>query len=173
MKRGGIIAFLILLIYFLQTTVFTWIAINGIKPNFIIVAVALIAFLRGDYYGLAFGASLGLLLDLFFGWSLGLNFFLYACVGLLTGKTYYVFSKENFMFPLLLIGLADVSYNLCIYIIGYLFRGNLNFIYFLGRIILPDMIYTVLVGAAFYRLFVFIHHKFLKWEKKLEESELE
>lgn len=173
MKRAGIIAFLILLIYFLQTTVFTWIAINGIKPNFIIVSVTLIAFLRGEYYGLAFGASLGLLLDIFFGRSLGLNFFLYACMGLLAGKSYYVFSKENFMFPLLIIGLADMSYNLCIYIIGYLFRGDLDLLYFLGRIILPDVVYTVLVGAVFYRLFVLIHQKFLKWEKKSEESELE
>ena len=173
MKRAGIIAFLILLIYFLQTTVFTWIAINGIKPNFIIVSVTLIAFLRGEYYGLAFGASLGLLLDIFFGRSLGLNFFLYACMGLLTGISYYVFSKENFMFPLLIIGLAYMSYNLCIYIIGYLFRGDLDLLYFLGRIILPDVVYTVLVGAVFYRLFVLIHQKFLKWEKKSEESELE
>ena len=173
MKRAGIIAFLILLIYFLQTTFFTWSAINGIKPNFIIVAVTLIAFLRGEYYGLVFGAFLGLLVDLFFGRAIGLNFFLYGCIGLLTGKTYYVFSKENFMFPLLIIGLTDIGYNLCVYIIGYLFRGDLNFIYFLGRIILPDMIYTILVGAVFYRLFVLIHQKFLKWEKKLEESELE
>ncbi len=173
MKRGAVCVLLIGLIYFLQTTVFTWGAINGIRPNFIIVSITLIAFLRGEYYGLAFGAPLGLLMDIFFGPRLGSNFFLYSCIGLLTGKTYYVFSKENFMFPLLIIALADIGYNLVVYVIGYLFRGNLDFIYFLGRIILPDTIYTVLVGVIFYRLFVFVHQKFLKLEKNQEESELQ
>lgn len=172
MKKIGIVLLLILCIYFLQTGLFTWIAINQIKPNFIIASITLVAFLRGEYYGLAFGAALGLLVDVFFGPFIGPNFFLYSCIGLLTGKTYYVFSKENFMFPLLVIGLADVSYNLAIYIIGYLFRGNVNILYFLLHIILPEAIYTILIGAVMYRPFVFMNQKFLYLEKNQEESEL-
>ena len=172
MKKVGIVFVLVVLIYSLQTGLFTWIAINQIKPNFIIAAITLIAFLRGEYYGLAFGAPLGFLVDVFFGPIIGPNFFLYSCIGLLAGKTYYVFSKEDFMFPLLVIGLADISYNMAIYIIGYLFRGNMDFLYFFIHIILPEAIYTILIGAVMYRLFVFINQKFLNMEKNQEESEL-
>ncbi|RRD94021.1 rod shape-determining protein MreD [Clostridiales bacterium COT073_COT-073] len=172
MKRIGFIAFLILVVYFLQTGLFTWIAINQIKPNFMIATITLVAFLRGEYYGLAFGAPLGLLTDIFFGPVIGPNFFLYSCIGLLAGKTYYVFSKENFMFPLLVIGLTDVAYNLAIYILGYLFRGNMDFFYFLLHIILPEAVYTILIGAVVYRPFVFINQKLLSIKKNQEESEL-
>lgn len=171
MKKVGIVILLIICMYFLQTGLFTWVAINNIKPNFIIAGITLIAFLRGEYYGLAFGATLGLFIDVFFGPIIGPNFFLYGCIGLLTGKTYYVFSKENFMFPLLIIGLADLCYNLSIYIVGYLFRGNTDFFYFLFWLVIPEMIYTILVGSILYRPFVFINQKFLNLEKKIEENE--
>lgn len=173
MKKIGIVAFLVVSTYFLQTGLFTWLAINQIKPNFIIATVVLVAFLRGEYYGLAFGAPLGLLLDIFFSpVGLGPNFFLYGLIGLIAGKTYYVFSKENFMFPLLMIGVADMAYNIIIYLVAYLLRGNTRFFYFLFHIILPEAIYTILVGALIYRLYVFINVKILMVEKKQEESEL-
>lgn len=171
MKKGLIIVGFILLFFFLQIGFFTNIAINQIKPNFLVIAITLIAFLRGEYYGLTFGAPLGLLLDIYFGPFIGLNFFLYSCIGLLAGKTYYVFSKENFMFPLLVIGLADISYNGILYIIGFLFRGNLNFFHFLVHIILPDMIYTVLLAAIIYRPFVWLNQLLLNWESKYEEND--
>lgn len=172
MKKIGIIILMIMLLFFLQTGLFTSIAINQIKPNFLIIAITMIAFLRGEYYGLAFALPLGLLLDIYFGPKLGVNFFLYSCIGLLTGKTYYVFSKENFMFPLMIIGLVDILYNVAIYLLGYLFRGNLDFPYFLVAIILPEAIYTVLIAAALYRPFVWINQFLLKWENNFEENEL-
>lgn len=169
MKKAALLGGTILILYFLQISFFRMIAINQIQPNGLILGITLFAFLRGEYDGVIIGALLGLLVDLFYSSFLGFHFFIFGAIGLLAGRSYYIFAKDNFMLPLLMIGFADFSYHLSVYFIGFLFRGNMEFFHFLVTLILPEMVYTVLIGAILYHPVIWLNQRLSWLAKKTEE----
>lgn len=60
------------------------------------------------------------------------------------------------MVPLFLIAVSDLSLNLMIYISSYLVRNRLDFLYYFIRIILPELIYTIVISALIYKALDFI-----------------
>ena len=72
-------------IFIFQSTLCQYIAIAGIKPNFMLIFVVSIAFLKGRSEGILTGIIMGLLQDCYFGRTIGSNLFLYALIGYLVG----------------------------------------------------------------------------------------
>ncbi|MGN1145662.1 MAG: rod shape-determining protein MreD, partial [Acetatifactor sp.] len=66
--------------------------------------------------------------------------------------------------PIALITVSDLSYGIICYIMQFLLRGRLDFPYYLGRIILPETIYTIIVTLFLYPLI-------LKTNERLEARE--
>ena len=79
-----IIIFLILiLIYFLQSNLFNWFNIAGVKPNLFIILALIVGLFVGKIYGATTGIVLGLLLDFFIGKRLGIYAIQLGLAGLL------------------------------------------------------------------------------------------
>ena len=164
MKRFMITAFLVIVCFILQTTVFKGIAFGGIVPNLLIVLTASFGFMRGEKTGILVGFFCGLLADIFFGEVLGFNAMIYMYVGYLNGKFSPVFYPEDIKLPLVLILGSDLLYGFVNYVIMFLMRGRFDVAYYFMNIILPEMVYTILVTLLLYPLILILN-------KKLEDSE--
>ena len=81
MKRGIITAILILVCFLLQCTVFQSLSFGGIVPNLLIVLTASFGFMRGEKTGLLIGFFCGLLVDIFFGSTIGFYALVYMYIG--------------------------------------------------------------------------------------------
>ena len=57
------------------------------------------------------------------------------------------------------IGSADLLYGIFMYLVSFLVRGRFNFVFYLKRIILPELVYTVIVSIVIYRVILFICKK--------------
>lgn len=128
----------------------------GIKPNIIILMTVLIGYRYGKIPGILMGFLTGLLLDMTEGEILGYFALLYLLVGYLNGFANKFYHKDHTLVPLFLIAVSDLSLNLMIYISSYLVRNRLDFLYYFIRIILPELIYTIVISALIYKALDFI-----------------
>ena len=162
--------FLILVSIILQSTVCQMIAIGSIKPNLLIILTVSFGLMRGRRDGLLTGFFCGLLSDLFFNSIIGFHALLYMWVGYFSGNFYRIFYDDDIKTPLLLISVADLFYGLCQYGFTFLFRGRIHFFFYLGRIIIPEMLYTLILTILTYRIFYHINLKLSKTDKRSIDS---
>ena len=165
MKRFFITAVLIFVCFLLQCTVFHTLAFGGIVPNLLIVLTASFGFMRGEKTGLLIGFFCGLLVDIFFGKSIGFYSLLYMYIGYMNGKFSAVFYPEDIKLPIILIIGSDCFYGFMCYVILFLLRGRFDFQYYFMHIILPEIVYTIVVTIFLYPLILWIN-------TGLERSEL-
>ncbi len=150
--RWFITALILIINLILQSTLFEYIAIIGIKPNTALIIVVCTAFMRGENEGVITGAFAGFLQDSFFGMFIGLHMFLYMVTGYLCGKFLSGFYKESIIIPVLITLISTFCYEFLFYIFSILLRGYTNFPYFLSTIILPEMVYSAIFSLLLYRL---------------------
>lgn len=165
MKRFFITAVLIFVCFLLQCTLFHALSFGGIVPNLLIVLTASFGFMRGEKTGLLIGFFCGLLVDIFFGNSIGFYSLLYMYIGYMNGKFSAVFYPEDIKLPIVLIIGSDCFYGLMCYVILFLLRGRFDFSYYFMHIILPEIVYTIVVTMFLYPLILWIN-------TRLERSEL-
>lgn len=166
MLRKITIAFMILLCFLLQTTLFRSLAFAGIAPNLLIVLTSAFGFMRGEKEGLLIGFFSGLLCDIFFADILGFYALVYMYIGFLNGKFCKIFYPEDIKLPLALITISDLSYGIICYVLMFLLRGRLDFIFYLWSVILPETIYTIVVTCILYPLALFINNRLEAFERK-------
>lgn len=158
MRRKLILAVLILLTFIFQSTVFQTIAIASIAPNLLLILTVSFGFMRGKREGLFVGFFCGLLIDIFYGNVVGFYALIYMYIGFLNGFLYKVFYDEDVKVPMVLVAISDVAYGLIVYGLQFMMRGRLDIFNYIGRIILPEMVYTVLITVILYRLFYRLNH---------------
>lgn len=157
---------MILLCFLLQTTLFRSLAFAGIAPNLLIVLTSAFGFMRGEKEGLLIGFFSGLLCDIFFADILGFYALVYMYIGFLNGKFCKIFYPEDIKLPLALITISDLSYGIICYVLMFLLRGRLDFIFYLWSVILPETIYTIVVTCILYPLALFINNRLEAFERK-------
>lgn len=177
MKRIIVTGLGIFLCYLLQSSVFPYLAFNGITPNLLIILVAASGFMRGEKTGIWTGFVCGLLVDIFAvygneaitGDFLGFYALLYMLVGCLNGKCNRLFYPEDIKLPLVMILASDIGLNIICYLVMFLLRARLELQYYLLHIILPEAVYTILIAFAFYPLFLFINNRLERAERGSDE----
>ena len=165
MKRFVVTIVLIFVCFLLQSTVFHALSFGGIVPNLLIVLTASFGFMRGEKTGLLIGFFCGLLVDIFFGNTIGFYSLLYMYIGYMNGKFSAVFYPEDIKLPIALILGSDCFYGLVCYVILFLLRSRFDFRYYFVHIILPEIVYTIVVTIFLYPLILWIN-------TGLERSEL-
>ena len=169
--RRKIVLFLLLLVCFIvQGTFLKVIAIGSISPNLILIFVVSFGFMRGKKTGLWIGFFSGILMDIFYGYLLGFYGLIYLCTGYVAGCCCKIFYGEEIRVPLLIVAGGDLLYGVMVYGIQYLMRGRIDFFYYLGRIMIPEMIYTVLVTVVVYKLLFLLNKKLTELEMKERDS---
>lgn len=145
--------------YFLQMGVFSELTLGGISPNLFIIFVVSIGMIRGKKEGCILGFIFGILTDAMYAVYFGFYALVFALLGYAAGYVQQIFYEEDMTLPLVIISLADLLYGAAIYIFTFLPRGRTDFLYYFTRIILPEMIYTLILAVFLYRLITFINRK--------------
>ena len=159
--RRFIISFLsIIILYVFQTTVFTMhLSIGGITPNLILMFSCIVGFMRGRRSGMLTGFFGGMLIDIMNGQIIGLTPLIFLFAGYFNGFFYKEYSKEQLLLPIGLVALCDFGYGILYYFFHFLFRNRLNFGFYFSKIIIPEVVYTVVVTIFAYLLVYFINRR--------------
>ena len=165
-KRFITTAVILLAAYLLQSTVFSHLELAGIKPNLLLIVTAAFGFMRGPKEGMWIGLAAGLLLDVQCGDIIGFYGLIYLLVGALNGLFEQLFFDEDIKLPLFLITLSEFLYGIVIYFLMFLLKSDFKFAYYLGRIIVPELIYTIMVTLIVYPLILWVNHKLETEEKR-------
>ena len=62
-----------IIIYFLQSNLFTWFKIAGVMPNLFVIFVLFIGLYANKFMGPMYGVCFGLLIDFFIGKKIGIT----------------------------------------------------------------------------------------------------
>ncbi len=167
MKRIIVYLLEIIICYLIQSAMFHYFSLANIMPNMLLILVVSTAYMRGRMTGLLLGFFSGLLVDIIFGNVIGLYAMLYMLIGYLIGFTNRFYSNDDYTFPIILVAISDFLYGFLYYVFEFLLRGRLSFLYYLRRLILPEVIYTAAVSILLYKL-LHIINKHL--DRKLDEE---
>ena len=148
---------MVVLLYLLQTTIFNNIAIAGVKPNVILIPIVIVGYRYGRVQGMVLGFFTGLFIDLNESDYLGYYALFYLIIGYLVGFSSKLYSNDSTLVPLGLAGASDMVLNFLIYVTGFLLRNRLDLPYYMIRIILPELVYTMIVAALLYRVIDFVY----------------
>lgn len=145
--------------FLLQTTLFKTVNFGGISPDLLVITTTSIGFMKGEKSGMLAGFFSGLMVDIFFGNILGFYALLYMLLGYLNGLFCRIYYPEDLKLPLLLITLSDFTYGLVCYFCMFILRGRFDFNWHLMNVILPETIYTLIVGIVLYPLLLLLYRK--------------
>ncbi len=127
-------------------------------PNLLLILVISNAYMRGRFTGMTIGFFSGLLIDVLFGNVIGIYAMLYMLIGYIAGFTNKIYSRDDFTLPLFFIAIANFIYRFIYYVLEFLLRGKLDFLYYLRKLIFPEIIYTVAVATIIYKLLHMINN---------------
>lgn len=170
MKRNITVAFVILICFVMQTTVFQYFNFAGISPNLLIIVTASYGFMHGRKYGMTVGFICGLLMDIFYGSVLGFYALIYLYIGAANGMFRRVFYQNDIKLPLALITASDFAYSFVCYILLFLLRGRLQFLFYVKNIILPEILYTILVTVFLYPVILLLNKALDDIEKRGDQK---
>lgn len=166
MKRNIAAAFVILIGYVLQTTVFQTLSFGGISPNLLIIITSSYGFMFGRKYGMTVGFVCGLLMDIFYGSVLGFYALIYLYIGAANGVFRRVFYQNDIMLPMALITASDFVYSIVCYFLLFLLRGRFQIGFYMKNIILPEIVYTLFVTVLLYPCILFLNKVLENTEKR-------
>lgn len=170
MKRNIWAVVILGICFLLQTTLLAQFNIGGTIPNLLIVVVASLGFLQGRRFGMTSGFICGLMIDIFFGQIIGTYALLYMIAGYSNGYFRRVLFHNDIKMPLLLIAATDFTYGHICYIIFFLLKGRFDYLFYLGNVIMPELIYTEVMACLIYPIIHFIYTKIEEKEKAKEHS---
>lgn len=159
MKRKIITVLFIVGAFLLQSTVFNRLTFADIRPNLMIIVTASFGFMRGQREGMAVGFICGLFVDGFWGNMLGFYTLIYTVIGYLNGTFHRIFYDDDIKLPLALIGVSDLAYSLAVYICLFMLQGEFIFSYFLGHVMLPELVYTILITLVLYQVILYANRR--------------
>lgn len=157
---------IIIICFVLQTTFFQALALADVVPNLMLIVTVAYGYMGGEKEGIYVGLCCGLLIDLFFGGVIGLYALIFMVIGYLNGVLNKIYYTDDLIIPLILIAISDIFYNFYYYITEFLLRGRVNLMFYFRRIILPEVVYTVLISVVLYKLLHTLHRISKRKEKR-------
>ena len=157
---------MLLICVILQCSVFQIFRIASIGPNLLIIMTASFGLMCGQKTGMYTGLVGGLIMDLLYPGTIGFNALIYMWIGYACGYFYRIFYDDDIKTPLLLCSVADIVYGLYCYFFQFLLRGRIHLFFYLRRIIIPEMVYTLMATLVFYRLIYRINRWLAKSDKR-------
>ena len=165
MLRVPVTGVLILVNYVLQTTLWPELAILGVTPDTALIFIVSYGMLRGEVEGALFGLAAGFLMDIFGGEYMGVYALMGFLVGYVSGKPFKDFFKDNYFLPFFVVLAITVVYQYALYVINFMFRGQLDFWFYTRAIIFPKTVYTAALAIPLYGLLHFINKRVEEYEK--------
>lgn len=170
MIRKVTLFILIILTALAQNCLFQLFQIAYIKPNLLLILTVSFGLMQGKQEGLWVGFFSGLALDLLFPQAPGLEALVYMWIGYGSGCCYRIFYDDDIKTPVMLVSAAGLIYGLYHYILTFLLRGRIHFFYYLGRIILPEILYSIVMTFIIYRIYYKINQALIRSERRRIDS---
>lgn len=137
--------------FIFQTSIIPSIPFISSTPNLLLIIVFTYGLLYGEEVGTVIGIICGAIFDMYFNEDFGVYILIYASLGYMNGILNSFFYDNNITLPMILSLINSFLFNLYIYFIHFLIRGNFNFLYCFLNIILPNMIFTLCATIIIYK----------------------
>jgi rod shape-determining protein MreD len=69
---------------------------------------------------------------------------------------------EDVLLPMVMITVNDLLYNIMVYVAFFMLRNRLDLLGYFSKVIVPEMVYTIIVTLFFYKLLVKINLRLKK-----------
>lgn len=165
-KRPLLTVLIVIICFLLESTVFQSLSFASITPNLLIVVTASFGFMRGKREGMLVGFLSGLIIDIFFGDLIGFYALIYMVLGYVNGFFKRIFYPDDIKLPLILISASDFILGNLVFVFLFVMRSKFDYWYYLGHIIIPELIYTVLVTLVLYQIILHINQALESEEKR-------
>ncbi|MDI9476794.1 MAG: rod shape-determining protein MreD [Natronincolaceae bacterium] len=150
MVRSIIIGLIILFNLILQSTLFQWVEIYGVVPNTSLILVMSFAIYSGRNRGAVIGFLMGILQDIIFGRTIGLNALVFMVIGYLIGLMDQKISKDNLLIPFVLTMLATVFYETINLLLLFLLGCRIELLNIIKKMLITEVIYNSFVSLVIY-----------------------
>ncbi|MFZ5352949.1 MAG: rod shape-determining protein MreD [Bacillota bacterium] len=154
--RVLIISVLLIVNMILEATLLQSVRIFGVKPDFAIMIIVAFSILRGSSYGAFIGFGSGLLVDMMFGRTIGINALSYMLTGYIIGQAHENVFKDSII-PAVIFNAAAIIISQHIFFVLAYFSQNItsdgiSYLNALTSIILPQCLYNAVIGGLLYKL---------------------
>ena len=145
-----VITFLVL--YFLQSNLFTWFKIAGVMPNLFVILVLFIGLYSNKYMGVTYGIIFGLLIDLFISKKIGITAIMLGIIGIIGVIFDKNFSKENRITLIVMVIISTIVFEAGEYLVAYFInKFDIEIITFI-QILLIECLYNSILTIILYPL---------------------
>ncbi len=172
MKKGFITFILIiifLIIYLLQSNLFSWFNLAGVKPNLFIIFIFIIGLFSGESRGITLGIILGISLDFFIGKSIGISGIMLGIIGFLGGYLDKNFSKDSRFTMIIMIIISTCLYEVGSYLFNYIVNNaNIELSMFL-KILVIENFFNIMITIILYPIIIKLGYKL---EKTFKENKI-
>ena len=152
MRRYIYLLLLNIVCFVLQTTVFRHLPLGGVVPNILIMITAASGLMYGRKLGMFSGFVGGLMIDAMFNSVIGLTILIYSFIGYVNGMLNKLYFKERLYIPVITIVLSDLAYGVLYYVCRFMLRGRMDFMFYLIHVMIPEAVYTLIIGVPIYLL---------------------
>jgi len=163
---------MIILAFVLQTSIFPFVPGLVVAPNLLVILVFTIAFVYGEIEGVCYGVLAGLLMDMFYSGPFGYFIIIFGWLGFLNGflsKHYY----DDYVFlPVIMCAVDEAIYNLLLVVMRYILRGSTDFIYYFRKIMMPELMLTVLFTLVLYKPVLALNARLKKKDEDKRGNEI-
>lgn len=153
-----------ILIYLLQSNLFTWFNIAGVQPNLFIILILFCGLFTGKISGLVCGVLFGILLDLFVQTNVIIEPIMLGALGFASGILAKNFSKENRFNIMIMVVATTFAYETGAYTLKLLMNSLQLELFAFIKVILIEAFYNAMITIIIYPI---IQHFGPKIEEKL------
>jgi len=150
----------------LQTLVFNWVSIFGIKPDLSLWIVYLTGFIEGEWKGGMMGFLCGMVLDSFSPGEKGRNIFIKTLLGFFSGVVGRALVETKAFFHFGMLFLFSLTQGILVYWVLQLSGESLPLVGTMGKVVFPQALYDGIVGGAIVNLILVTP----LFQKKLQEE---
>lgn len=153
-----------IIIYYLQSNLFMWFNIAGIKPNLFVILALFIGLFTNRTMGIAYGVGIGLVIDILIGKVIGIYAVTLGIVGFLAAVFDKNFSKDSRMTIIFMVVGETLIFEILNYLLNYMFVGInvevINFIIILAIEIIYNVILTIILYSLIQKFGYYIENEY-------------
>lgn len=164
MKKTIVRSVFLFLVYILQSSIFSFLSIRGIKPDFLLAAVIAVALQSSDIEGGIYGLFFGLLQDFHTGYILGINAFSKFITGYLTGYYTRILFKSDILLPFVVTFVGSILHESITIIIMHFIQFSHPFLPLMWKLVLPYAFLNSVICVFIYNILRKIEDSFFKHE---------
>ena len=138
--------------FIFQSTILPSLRIFGVVPNTALIFVILFSLNKGKYYGGFVGMVIGLIQDIMFSTTIGVNAFIYFFIGYIIGTIENTLTKDNVITPVICSILGTIFYNFIYFFFMFFLSRRVPFLVLMKDVIIIEIIYNTIATIIIYKI---------------------